>query len=85
MVGDVGPRSDDVQLDVVAARRYVADHLRTTGAAARFPGLTWSVAAVGESVVVRVRGPLVLPLRLPGSEGDVLVSATSAAVVHVTD
>jgi Flp pilus assembly protein TadG len=86
--GDLAYRSgldDHVELDVVAARSYVADHLRTTGAAVRFPGLTWSVAVAGGSVLVRVRAPLDLPLRLPGSGSDVMVGATAAAVVVVTE
>lgn len=86
--GDLAYRTglgDRVEVDVVAARRYVAEHLRTTDAVGRFPGLTWSVAAAGDAVVVRVRAPLDLPLRLPGSEEEVEVSATAAAVVVVAE
>lgn len=80
--GGLGER---VEIDVDAARRYVAEHLRLTGATARFPGLWWSVTAAGDEVVVRLRAPLELPLRVPGSDSEVQVGATAAAVVRLSE
>ncbi len=71
-------------IDVVAARHHVAEHLRATGAALEYPGLTWSVTVEADAVVVRVRAPMDLPLRLPGAGEGVLVSASAAAVVRVS-
>lgn len=75
----------ELRIDVDAARRYVAEHLRLTGAAARFPGLAWSVSAAGAEVVVRLRAPLELPLHVPGAGGEVQVTAASAAVVRLSE
>jgi len=75
---------EQVAIDEAAAQRYVAAHLRATGAVARFPGLRWSVTVEGETVVVRLRAPMDLPLRIPGSDADVQISATAAAVLRVS-
>jgi len=86
--GDLAYRhglDERIGIDVEAARRYVAEHLRVTGAAARFPGLWWSVTAAGDEVVVRLRAPLELPLRVPGSDAEVQVGASAAAVVRVSE
>ncbi len=80
-----GGLGEQVDIDEDAARRYVAEHLRLTGAAERFPGLRWSVTAAGDEVVVRLRAPLELPLRVPGSDAVVQVGATAAAVVRVSE
>lgn len=76
---------DQVGIDVGAARRHVAEHLRLTGATARFPGLWWSVTVDRDEVVVRVRAPLELPLRVPGAVTEVQVGAAAAAVVRVSE
>lgn len=74
-----------VEIDVEAARRHVAEHLRRTGAAEQFPGLWWSVTAAGDEVVVRLRAPMELPLRVPGAVTEVQVGASAAAVVQVSE
>lgn len=80
--GGLGARA---RIDPDAARRYVADHLRATGAAARYPGLRWSVTTTADRVVVRVAAPLDLPLGLPGVGPRTVVSATAASYVLVSD
>ena len=73
----------DLQQRVAAAA--VADHLVATGSHADFPGLSWSVALTdgGDSVVVRVRAPLDLPLTFPGAPASAPVSATASATVQL--
>jgi hypothetical protein len=80
--GGLGERA---RIDPEVARGYVADYLRATGAAGRYPGLRWSVDAGTDRVVVRVAAPLDLPLALPGLEARSLVSATAASYVVVSD
>ncbi|HET8718404.1 MAG TPA: pilus assembly protein TadG-related protein [Nocardioidaceae bacterium] len=70
-------------IDPVAARRYVADYLVATGAAARYPGLTYRVDATTASVVVRVSAPLDLPITPPGWAQDPTVTGTAASYVIV--
>ena len=72
------------QIDAVAARRYVEEFLRSTGAVARYPGLDWRVTTSATSVVVHRRAPLDLPLRVPGVAEDVTVTGTAAAVIAVS-
>jgi len=76
---------DRAAIDAAAARRYVADYLAGSGAAARYPGLTWSVAADDDTVVVRVAAPLDLPLRVPGVAEAATVTGSAASVVVVSD
>ena len=76
---------DRARIDPAVARQYVAEHLRATGAAARYPGLTWSVTADAERVVVRVAAPLELPLLVPGVTSRPTISATAASYVVVGD
>jgi len=75
----------DPRLDLrrQVARSAVADHLRATGAHAAYPGLTYTVSLAdgGDSVVVRVRAPLDLPLTFPGAPQTTNVSATASASV----
>jgi putative Flp pilus-assembly TadE/G-like protein len=80
--GGLGERA---RIDPEVARGYVADYLRATGAAGRFPGLRWSVDAGTDRVVVRVAAPLELPLTLPGLEERTIVSATAASYVVVSE
>jgi uncharacterized membrane protein len=76
---------DDLHLDPVAARTAVAEYLADVGAYSRFPGLAVEVTVdpAGQRVVVSVRAPVHLPLRVPGSPTSALVGATSAATVGV--
>ena len=73
------------EIDAGAARRYVEDYLRASGALARYPGLGWRVTISRTTVVVRVEAPLALPLRVPGVAGTARISGTAAAVVVVGD
>ncbi len=79
--GGLGDRAD---LDPEVARRYVADYLRGTGAARRYPGLSYVVETSPRRVVVRVAAPLRLPITPPGWERRPLVSATAASIVVVS-
>ena len=94
---DAGSRNEpDLYTDGVAgdprldlrkrvATAAVADHLAATGAHADYPGLSWTVALTdgGDSVVVRVRAPLDLPLTFPGAPASAPVSATASATVQL--
>lgn len=73
------------EIDAAAARGYVAAYFRSTRAAGRFPGLSYTVRTTANSVVVRVVAPLDLPLRVPGVGDHTLVSGTAASVVVVSD
>ena len=73
------------EIDAAAARRYVEDYLADSGAAARYPGLTWSVAAEADTVLVRVAAPLDLPLHVPGVAEAAIVTGSAASVVVVSD
>ena len=74
-----------VEIDAQAARRYVEDYLRATGALDRYRGLSWDVTATRTTVVVRVATPLDLPLHVPGVGENATVTGTAAAVVVVSD
>lgn len=76
---------DRAEIDAAAARRYVEQYLRDTGAPARYPGLTWVVSTSATTVVVRVAAPLDLPLRVPGVGESATVTGDAAAVVVVSD
>lgn len=80
--GGLGERA---RIDPAVARQQVAAYLRSTRAAARYPGLRWAVTADAERVVVRLAAPLDLPIPVPGVERMPLVSATGASYVLVTD
>jgi hypothetical protein len=80
--GGLGERA---RIDPAAARQHVAAYLRATGAAARYPGLRWSVTADAERVVVRVAAPLDLPIPVPGVDRMPIVAATGASYVLVSD
>jgi Flp pilus assembly protein TadG len=76
---------DRAAIDPAAARRYVEEYLRSSGATARYPGLTWAVSTTATTVLVRVAAPLDLPLRVPGVAENVTVTGDAAAVVVVSD
>ena len=80
--GGLGRRA---QIDPVVARRYVADYLAATGAARRYPGLSYAVEAGTDRVVVHVASPLVLPITPPGWLKRPVISGTAASVVLVSD
>lgn len=67
------------------ARAAVAEHLRGTGAHGAYPGLSYDVRfePARDSVVVRLRAPLDLPLTLPGAPQRTVVGAESSAVVQI--
>ncbi|MGZ4438338.1 MAG: Tad domain-containing protein [Nocardioidaceae bacterium] len=79
--GGLGERA---RIDPLAARGFVEDYLRATGAAARFPGMSYVVEADAERVVVRVSAPLVLPIMPPGWERRPVISGTAASFVAVS-
>ena len=70
-------------LDTLADGAAVADYLHRVGAFTRFPGLTASVSVDSSTqrVVVVVRAPVRLPLRVPGSPSHASIGATSSAEV----
>jgi hypothetical protein len=72
-------------VDPAAAAPNVAAYLAAVRAAERYPGLQYGVTVEGDSVVVRVRAPLDLPLTPPGWTSRATISATSAALVVVQD
>jgi hypothetical protein len=80
--GGLGERAE---IDPAAARRYVAEYLRETGAARHYPGLSVSVEAGVDRVVVHVAAPLDLPITPPGWARRPVVSGTAASVVLVSD
>ena len=73
------------QIDPVAARRYVAQYVESSGVRRRFPGLDYAVSTTADTVVVRMVAPTDLPLRVPGVGTAVQVSGTAASVIEVSD
>lgn len=72
--------SVDLLLDPDQTAAQVADYLRTTQAAAHFPGLTWQVTTSEAAVTVEMSAPINLPLVPPGWVGSAQVNAASSAV-----
>ena len=70
-------------VDPQVAHDFVADYLRTTGALAEHPGLSWRVSTDGTVVTVRVATPLDLPITPARWAGATIVSGTASAVVEV--
>jgi Putative Flp pilus-assembly TadE/G-like len=79
-----GGLGEHAGIDADAARGYVADYLRATGAPTRYPGLAWVVEPVEDRVVVRVRAPLQLPITPPGWERRPTIGAVASALVLVS-
>ncbi|MPZ63770.1 MAG: hypothetical protein GEU93_21360 [Propionibacteriales bacterium] len=71
------------EVDEEIARRYAAEYLAESQAGRRYPGLTYRVDAVGDSVVVRLVAPLRLPIPPPGFTRPPQVSGEASAVVLV--
>ena len=69
------------------ARAAVADYVNRTGARSRYPGLQYDVAfdLTDNSVIVRVRAPLDLPLTIPGTPSRPVVGTEASAVVQIED
>lgn len=80
-----GGLGEHAQIDPVAAERYVADYLAALGASDRYPGLSYSVDAGPDSVVVQISAPLDLPLTPPGWERRPVITGTAASFVVVSD
>ena len=76
---------DRLELTVAQARAAVGTYLHSTGAFARYPGLSYSVRvdAITRRVEVHLVAPLDLPLSIPGSPERATVGATGSAVVDV--
>lgn len=79
-----GGLGDRAKIDPVVARRYVAEYLAASGAARRYPGLSYDVAAGADRVVVHLSTPLDLPITPPGWEGRPTISTTAASFVVVS-
>jgi hypothetical protein len=82
----VGSRQRLDQAEALA-RAAVADYLNRTGARSDYPGLRYDVGfdPTDNSVIVRVRAPLDLPLTIPGSPERPVVGTVGSAVVQVED
>lgn len=78
-----GVPSGRLNLTTGAVRAAVHDYLASSGAYARYPGLTVDVRLdpTSATVTVHLRAPLDLPLTVPGSPGTATVGATGSAVV----
>lgn len=79
-----GGLGDRAKIDPVVARRYVAEYLAASGAARRYPGLSYDVAAGADRVVVHLSTPLDLPITPPGWERRPTISTTAASFVVVS-
>lgn len=73
-----------VPLDASMVRQAVGSYLLDIGAYADHPGLVFDVHVHDESVVVRIRAPLDLPITVHGLT-DTTVSATGSATVLVQE
>ena len=82
----VGSRERLDQAEALA-RAAVADYLNRTGARSDYPGLRYDVGfdPTDNSVIVRVRAPLDLPLTIPGSPDRPVVGTVGSAVVQIED
>ena len=73
------------RLDVTAAavRGSVHDYLLSSGAYAKYPGLSFTVDVdrATSTVNVHVEAPLDLPLTVPGSPGTATIGASGSAIV----
>ena len=80
-----GGLDSDLHLDADIARAAVLGYLHSTGAYARYPGLSAhvSVDSSTQRVIVEIHAPIRLPLHVPGSPEHATVGATGAATVGV--
>ncbi len=72
-------------IDPVAARRFVAEYVASSGSRQHYPRLDYSVSTTENTVLVRIVTLMDLPLHVPGVGSDVRVSGTAASVVVVSD
>lgn len=72
------------RIDAATAHHYAAAEVAASGAARDLPGLQLSVRAETNTVVVTVRAPLDLPLKVPGVAEQAMISGTAASVVAVS-
>lgn len=72
-----------LDLTAAAVRDSIGAYLASSGAYAKYPGLSFSVGVdrAASTVTVHVTAPLDLPLTVPGSPGVALIGATGSAVV----
>lgn len=75
---------EQAAIDAAAAQAYVVEHLRTSGARERFPGLRVEVRTHERTVLVHLRAPLDLPLPVPGVAGTATITGSAAAQVLVS-
>ncbi len=73
------------QIDPAVATAYAAEYLAASGAAGKYPGLSYKVQATPASVVVRITAPLDLPFRPPGWDDRAEITGTAASYVTVSD
>lgn len=72
-------------IDPVAARRFVAEYVASSGLRQHYPRLDYSVSTTENTVLVRIVTLMDLPLHVPGVGSDVRVGGTAASVVVVSD
>ncbi len=75
------PLQGRLELTATAARQGVGAYLASVNAAARYPGLTWSVEVDATDVTVRLSAPVDLPLSFPGAPEASRVGSTGTAAV----
>jgi hypothetical protein len=80
--GGLGERA---LIDPRAAELFVAGYLNTVRAAQKYPGLSYSVEAAADRILVRVSAPLDLPLTPPGWKTRPMITGTAVCFVVVSD
>lgn len=81
-----GISGEQLRLTESAIRRSVQDYLHTSGAYARYPGLTLTAVHLSRDarhVSVSLRTSVKLPLHLPGAPQSATVTATGSAAVDI--
>jgi Putative Flp pilus-assembly TadE/G-like len=80
-----GVPRDRLDITTAAVRTSVHDYLASSGAYAKYPGLSFSVDVdtASSTVTVHLRAPLDLPLTVPGSPGTATIGAAGSAIVVV--
>jgi hypothetical protein len=78
-----GVPRDRLDVTTTAVRGSVHDYLVSSGAYAKYPGLSFTVDVdrATSTVSVHVEAPLDLPLTVPGSPGTATIGASGSAVV----
>ncbi|MGH3424282.1 MAG: hypothetical protein ACRDO8_06120, partial [Nocardioidaceae bacterium] len=78
-----GGLGDAATIDADAARAYVRDYLRATGAVREHRNLRWRVTGDGDSVRVRLTAAMDLPLSPPGWDREAQVTGEAAVLLRV--